>query len=186
MAPMSRDPSCASLTTASCAQSRVGNGDDGHVLDRRVAVKDILPPDHDGDVFAAADDDVLGAPGQGDETIRVHHSAITRSQPAVDERLLGEVGPGIVAGEQSGAGDLEIPLGARRDFLVHLIDDPRLGARDDHAVRSVDAVGGEVGRGGDPDAVLGHAPGRTDEAPEQITRVWQERARDGTRQRRSW
>ena len=72
-----------SVTKAQPSSPSLGvrHGDDGHLLDRRVAVQRLLDLG-DGNVLAAADDDVLGAAGDSDVALFVHVGDVAGVKPA--------------------------------------------------------------------------------------------------------
>ena len=92
---------------------RVGPTDGGHSGDRRVLEQRIL--DRRGiEVVAAADDQVLGAPGEPDEPIRVHGGQVAGVEPVVHDLAVGAqlrvgVASDEVAGEAVGTAEYERP-----------------------------------------------------------------------------
>ena len=93
------DSPARGITTAHARsmQPRIGHGHDGDPGDLRVREERVLDLGH-RDVLAAADDQVLGPPGDGHVAVGVERGAIPRPEPAVGGVALGgEGGPLEVA-----------------------------------------------------------------------------------------
>ncbi|MNT93544.1 hypothetical protein D3C71_2057780 [compost metagenome] len=75
-------------------------------------VEQVLDLDH-GDVFSAADDHVLGAPGDADVALFAHARQIACGEPAVGVDAI-EFRALQVADKQAGAADHQVSLAAAR------------------------------------------------------------------------
>ena len=110
------------------AEARVGRGDDRDLGDAREPHHQLLHLGG-GDVLAAANDDVLLAVGDRQETGGIEDAHVTAPEPAVaGERLVVECRV-RVAREQVGAAALDLTRGTVGHGLAALVDDPQLDAR---------------------------------------------------------
>ena len=109
------------------AQARVGESDDGDVLNVVVTAQEVF--DLDGvQVLAPRDDDVLLAVDEEDEPVFVLARHVAREEPAVGERRLGRFRVVIVFLHDSGSEDGEFADFALLNRLMILVDDLRLPA----------------------------------------------------------
>ena len=158
------------------AQPWVGHRHHGDLLDPRMLVDQAFHL-HDGHVLAAADDDVLGAPGDAHVAVAVDAREVAGVEPAV--RVGGEPFRVLeVADEVAGAPGLQAAFGVGGQHGAGVVHHADL-----HAVQRA-AVGleGLVGRIADPRggdrAVFGHAPGGDDVGAQVFRRAAHQRARD--------
>eukprot|EP01136_Pigoraptor_vietnamica_P000419 Opistho-1_new@25714 len=159
------------------AQALVGVGDHGGHGHVGVAVQQRLDLDH-GNVLAAANDHVLGAPGDAHVAALVDAREVAGVEPvgrvgAVELRAL-QVAAEVGAGAQQQLADL-----ARRQRQAVDIDHLELDAGQRAAV-GVDGALVVVVQPRERDgAVLGHAPGRHDLGAQRLARLLDQRARNG-------
>src|SRR5262249_23549228 len=163
---------------AALHEPRVGHGHDGHAGDLGMRVEEVLHLDH-GDVLAAADDDVLAPPRDGDVAVAVQGGAIARLEPAVPRVAVGgELRALVVADELEGAAHEEIALHPRRNRRAVAVHHRELHAAERRAVGLEDFLFRILEPVASHEAVLRPAPSRRDDAPEPLPRVLHELARD--------
>ncbi len=159
------------------AEPRVGIGDDRHLGDGRMAVEQRLDLD-DGDVLAAADDDVLGPAGDAHIARLVEPGEIAGIEPPL--RIGGvPFGPFVIAAEIGDAAHQKPPLLARRErpaLRIHHLD-LRPGQRT--AIGLGRAQRRIFGPGQGDRAVFGHAPGRDHPHPQHVLGFFDQRSRNG-------
>src|SRR5919201_2543102 len=111
------------------APPRIGHPDDGRLSDRRMRVEDVL--DLGGvHVLAAADDHVLFAVDERQESLLVEPPEVAGAEPAVGgERLGRRLGLVPVAGEHVRPTELDLADAARLARALLVVDDAELDVR---------------------------------------------------------
>ena len=159
-------------------EPRVRHRHDRHAGDLGMRVEHVLDLRH-RDVLAAADDQVLGAPGDGDVPVAVERGAVAGPEPPVrGVGLGGERRPPEVPDELRGASHEEIALRAGRQGAAVVVDHAQLHAGPRGAIGVEDLVLPVAKAVAGDEPVLGHAPAGRDCAPQARARVAHQRARD--------
>ncbi len=142
------------------APALVGQPEDGHLADGRVAHEDLLDLDR-VDVLAAGDDHVLLAVDERDVAVLVDLAEVAGVEPAAAERLGRRLRQHPVPGEDVLAAHEQLADLAHGDVAVVGVDEARLDVQQraaDRAELVLDVLGVEHGHGrrrlGQPEALL--------------------------------
>src|SRR6266542_5419539 len=147
-------------------EARIGHAHDGHAGDLGMRVEQVLHLD-DRDVLAAADDQVLGAPGDGEVAVAVERAPVARLEPAVRRVALeGELWPLEVADELGRPADEQVALGPGGDVMAVEPHQAQLHAGQRRAVGGEDLLLRVLQAVARHQAVLGHPPAGRDGAAE--------------------